>query len=39
MKLGNEALKNVVDAAISEAMADGTYGEIYNKWIGETPAG
>jgi polar amino acid transport system substrate-binding protein len=38
MKLGNTALKNVVDAAISEAMADGTYGEIYNKWIGETPA-
>ena len=38
MKLGNDALKNVADGAISEAMADGTYSEIYNKWIGETPS-
>jgi len=38
MKLGNEALKNVVDAAISEAMADGTYADIYAEWIGETPS-
>ena len=38
MKLGNEALKKVVDAAISEAMANGTYSDIYAKWIGETPS-
>ena len=37
MKLGNTALKNVVDGAITEAKADGTYDAIYAKWIGGTP--
>ena len=37
MKLGNTALKNVVDTAITEAKANGKYDEIYAKWIGGTP--
>ena len=38
MKLGNDALKKVVDAAITEAKADGTYDAIYTKWIGASSA-
>lgn len=37
MKLGNDALKSVVDTAITEARANGKYDEIYAKWIGGTP--
>ncbi len=32
MKLGNTALKSVVDAAITEAKANGTYDELLKKW-------
>ena len=35
MKLGNEALKKVVDEAITSAKSDGTYAALYTKWIGE----
>jgi polar amino acid transport system substrate-binding protein len=38
MKLGNDALKAVVDSTIAAARADGTYDELYAKWIGEVPA-
>jgi polar amino acid transport system substrate-binding protein len=38
MKLGNDALKAVVDSTIAEARADGTYDEVYAKWIGDVPA-
>ncbi len=34
MKLGNTALKAVVDGAIAQAKKDGTYDEISTKWIG-----
>lgn len=37
MKLGNDALKKVVDAEISKARTDGTYDTIYKKWIGDVP--
>lgn len=37
MKLGNDALKNVVDTAITESRSNGKYDEIYAKWIGGTP--
>lgn len=39
MKLGNTALKNVVDATINQARADGTYDQLYTKWIGQAPTG
>ncbi len=38
MKLGNEALKKVVDEAITSAKSDGTYDALFKKWIGEVPA-
>jgi polar amino acid transport system substrate-binding protein len=38
MKLGNEALKKVVDDAIKTAKSDGTYQQLFKKWIGEVPA-
>jgi polar amino acid transport system substrate-binding protein len=38
MKLGNEALKKVVDEVIASAKADGTYDKLYKKWIGDVPA-
>ena len=38
MKLGNDALKAVVDTTIAAARADGTYDELYAQWIGEVPA-
>lgn len=38
MKLGNDGLKEVIDTSISEAKADGTYDEIYEKWIGPVPS-
>ena len=38
MKLGNEALKKVVDEAITTAKSDGTYDALFKKWIGEVPA-
>jgi len=37
MKLGNDALKKVVDDAITGAKADGTYATLYTKWIGVAP--
>ncbi|WP_205849854.1 transporter substrate-binding domain-containing protein [Nakamurella flava] len=37
MKLGNTALKSVADAAINKAKADGTYDQLYTKWIGQAP--
>jgi polar amino acid transport system substrate-binding protein len=37
MKLGNDALKKVVDDAITGAKADGTYTTLYTKWIGVAP--
>ncbi len=39
MKLSSAALKVVVDGAIASAKSDGTYKDLYNKWIGEVPAG
>lgn len=38
MKLGNDGLKEVIDSAITEAKADGTYDTIYEKWIGPVPS-
>jgi polar amino acid transport system substrate-binding protein len=37
MKLGNDALKKVVDEAITTAKSDGTYASMYTKWIGQAP--
>jgi polar amino acid transport system substrate-binding protein len=37
MKLGNTALKKVVDDALSKAKSDGTYDQMYKKWIGDVP--
>ena len=37
MKLGNTALKSVVDGVITSAKADGTYAALYTKWIGQAP--
>ena len=37
MKLGNEALKKVVDEAITTSKTDGTYATLYTKWIGQAP--
>ena len=37
MKLGNDALKKVVDEAITTAKSDGTYASLYTKWIGVAP--
>jgi polar amino acid transport system substrate-binding protein len=37
MKLGNDALKQVVDEAITTAKSDGTYASLYTKWIGQAP--
>ncbi|MFX4273206.1 ABC transporter substrate-binding protein [Propionibacteriaceae bacterium Y1685] len=37
MKLGNEALKKVVDETLATAKSDGSYDAAYNKWIGEVP--
>lgn len=37
MKLGADPLKSVIDSAIDEARANGTYDEIYAKWIGTAP--
>ena len=37
MKLGNDALKKVVDDAISTSKSDGTYASLYKKWIGQEP--
>ncbi len=37
MKLGNDALKKVVDDAITSSKADGTYATLYTKWIGQAP--
>ena len=38
MKLGNDALKKVVDEVLTTAKSDGTYDQIFKKWIGEVPA-
>ena len=38
MKLGNEALKKVVDEVITTAKSDGTYDKLFKKWIGDVPA-
>ncbi len=37
MKLGNEALKTVVDGIITSSKADGSYAALYTKWIGQAP--
>ena len=37
MKLGNTALKTVVDEVIAEAKSDGTYDKLFKKWIGDVP--
>ena len=37
MKLGNAALKKVVDSTITTAKSDGSYATIYKKWIGSEP--
>lgn len=37
MKLGNEALKKVVDDVITSSKSDGTYATLYTKWIGQAP--
>ncbi|MEP6561072.1 MAG: ABC transporter substrate-binding protein [Nakamurella sp.] len=37
MKLGNDALKSVIDSSIAEAKANGKYDEMYTKWIGTAP--
>jgi len=37
MKLGNDALKKVVDDVITSSQADGSYAALYKKWIGTEP--
>ena len=37
MKLGNDALKTVVDGIITSSKADGSYAALYTKWIGQAP--
>lgn len=37
MKLGNDALKKVVDETLATAKSDGTYESTFKKWIGEVP--
>ncbi|MEO7130298.1 MAG: ABC transporter substrate-binding protein [Dermatophilaceae bacterium] len=37
MKLGNDALKKVVDETLATAKSDGAYDAIYKKWIGDVP--
>jgi polar amino acid transport system substrate-binding protein len=37
MKLGNDALKKVVDDVITASKTDGTYATLYTKWIGQAP--
>jgi polar amino acid transport system substrate-binding protein len=37
MKLGNDALKKVVDDVITSSKSDGTYATLYTKWIGQAP--
>ena len=37
MKLGNDALKKVVDGIITSSKTDGTYATLYTKWIGQAP--
>lgn len=37
MKLGNTALKTVVDGIIATSKTDGTYASLYQKWIGQAP--
>lgn len=37
MKLGNTALKKVVDSTITTAKSDGSYASLYKKWIGTEP--
>ncbi len=37
MKLGNTALKTVVDGIITSSKADGSYAALYTKWIGQAP--
>ncbi len=37
MKLGNDALKKVVDDVITSSQKDGTYASVYKKWIGTEP--
>ena len=38
MKLGNDALKKVVDEVITSSKTDGTYDQLFKKWIGDVPA-
>ena len=38
MKLGNDALKSLVDASIAQAKADGTFDALVTKWIGPSAA-
>jgi polar amino acid transport system substrate-binding protein len=38
MKLGNDALKKVVDEVIASSKTDGTYDQLFTKWIGDVPA-
>jgi polar amino acid transport system substrate-binding protein len=38
MKLGNDALKKVVDEVITSSKSDGTYDQLFKKWIGDVPA-
>ena len=38
MKLGNDALKKVVDEIITSSKTDGTYDQLFKKWIGDVPA-
>jgi polar amino acid transport system substrate-binding protein len=37
MKLGNDALKKVVDDIITSSKSDGSYATLYTKWIGQAP--
>ncbi len=38
-KDGNTALLSRIDAALAKAHSDGTYDQLYSKWIGDKPAG
>ncbi|NHC45193.1 transporter substrate-binding domain-containing protein [Motilibacter aurantiacus] len=38
VKKGNTALLDVVNSVLEGARTDGTYDEIYSKWIGEVPS-
>jgi polar amino acid transport system substrate-binding protein len=37
VKKGNTALRDAINATIAKAKSDGTYNQIYQKWLGKAP--